>query len=519
MKKSLLIVVLLIALLFTAVVSADDLEKVKSSGVLRFGTSADYVPFVFWDGTTLDGMDIALIKEIGSRLGVEVKPIDMAFDGLPDALNIGQIDLVGGGYSITDSRKETMDFTSAYYKANAVVISLSGKTINESNIAEKKLGVQAGTTFDQWIHSNLLMGGYISPSNLFTYSKAEDAVSALDRGSIDLVMMDEDNFIKLYKSSGKYQVVSSDIADERYGFAALKGSTLIPEVNRILRGMIDDGTAQKIADKYFKMDFSGKIEASITRPEQVEAPEQVISRPTEEPAAPAQEIVQNTPNCWNGMQFVRDMSIPDGTTLGYDIDATKTWQIKNTGTCTWDASYTFNYVKGDLFGPGSVTINKIVRPGETYDVSVPFRTPSYSAMFYGYWQMRAGSGANFGQTIWLNFQTRSDGSNNQRVSTGTPKIYKWQPSIYKASDGTCPIVYWEVVDATRVEFYVNNQIMDRSDQLKGSMYICPPAKQGTYTYAILAIGESTLSTAFQFVNNKDYTNDRVQPGHQAVWPH
>ena len=80
----------------------DDWSAVKSSGVLRVGTAADYAPFSYFNNTgQLDGFDIALIRELARRLGVSAQITDFAFDGLPDALFLGQADAAIAALSIT----------------------------------------------------------------------------------------------------------------------------------------------------------------------------------------------------------------------------------------------------------------------------------------------------------------------------------------------------------------------------------------------------------------------------------
>ena len=111
-KLNILLVVLAVICFATGICAAQDqLAEIKNAGVLKFGVSADYYPFVYMEGLELDGLDIALVKEMGRRLGVAVEPVDMAFDGLIDAVMIGQVDLIGGGFSITEDRKEKVDFT------------------------------------------------------------------------------------------------------------------------------------------------------------------------------------------------------------------------------------------------------------------------------------------------------------------------------------------------------------------------------------------------------------------------
>ena len=519
-KLNFLLVVLMMICLVTGVCAAQDqLADIKNAGVLKFGVSSDYYPFVYMEDLTLDGLDIAMVKELGRRLGVKVEPVDMAFDGLIDAVMIGQVDLIGGGFSITEDRKEKVDFTNAYYQAGGVILGKAGRTYPEDVIRNSKIAVLKGSSFEQWVASNLVMGGRISPANVMACAKNDAVINALKTDAVDLALVDGDVYRSRYKSDSSIVVVTENVVNERYGYAALKGSNLIPELNNLLREMIKDGTAQKIADEYFSKDFSEQIAANITRPAQVVTPppeeDIVISR---ELPVTSGAIANNPANCYNGMQFVGDVSIPDRTVLKPNLSAVKTWNIKNTGTCTWDSTYSFNYVKGSVFGPTTVVINKLVGPGETYEVSVTFNTPAANGEYTAWWQMQNGSHQNFGQTIWYDFIVDAvSGSTNQRVNDAAPQIFKWYPDFYATDQGKCPKVYYEVVNAYQVEFYINNQFVDSSRNLKGYTYLCTPNRSGSYVFGIVATGATSVNDAFTFVNNTNYPRHDV--GVSSAYPH
>ena len=498
----------------------DQWAEIEKAGVIRFGVASDYIPFVYTEGTELDGMDIALVKEMGRRLGVTVKPIDMAFSGLIDALLIGQVDLIGGAFSITESRSEVVDYTSAYYQAGGIFLCRVGEEVTKETIRNSRVGVMRGTSFEQWVASNLIMEGQVSPASVFTFGKIDEVVTALKEKRVDIVLIDEDVYRSRYKNDPDLVGLGETFANERYAYAAAKGSTLIPKLNAVLREMFLDGTAQKIADEYFRKDFSDRIVPSITRTSQIE-----IAPDASEPAdmAVSREITledlkaDNKPTCRNGMMFVSDVSIPDGTKLLPGMQAKKTWNILNTGTCTWDSGYTFNYVKGSVFGPTTVKIDKLVAPGENYQVSVDFVTPEMNGEYTAWWQMRNPDGVGFGQTIWYDFIVSSDkGSSDQKVQQSAPQILKWYPDYYSTDSGKCPRIYYQVINAYQVEFYINNQLVDTSKNLSGYNYICAPKKAGTYTYGIRALGETAVSDAFQFMDQTRYPDPML--GVPAEWP-
>lgn len=108
----------------------------------------------------------------------------------------------------------------------------------------------------------------------------------------------------------------------------------------------------------------------------------------------------NTPGvqgCSDGSHYVADVTIPDNTVLAPGQAFTKTWRIRNSGTCTWVGSYAFGFFEGSqMGGPGSVPVAGNVAPGSLYDVSVNLVAPASAGTYKGTWQMKNAGGAFFG---------------------------------------------------------------------------------------------------------------------------
>ncbi len=123
--------------------------------------------------------------------------------------------------------------------------------------------------------------------------------------------------------------------------------------------------------------------------------------PTEEPPTPTTTltptITQTTIPC-DRASFVSDVTIPDGEELEPNESFTKTWRLKNNGSCTWTSSYALTFDSGDsMSGPASKQLTSgTVAPGATMDVSVNLTAPSSPGTYKGYWKLRNGSGVNFG---------------------------------------------------------------------------------------------------------------------------
>lgn len=90
-------------------------------------------------------------------------------------------------------------------------------------------------------------------------------------------------------------------------------------------------------------------------------------------------------------QFVRDVTIPDGTVFAPGATFTKTWRLKNAGTCTW-SGYSLVFDSGELMGGASPTAIGTVSPGQEVDISVNLTAPLANGSYRGYWRIRNTSG-------------------------------------------------------------------------------------------------------------------------------
>ena len=472
-KYFVLLLVLILAL--TAAVQADDLSDVVKNGVLRMGSAPEYVPFVFYDKDgNMDGLDVALIKEIGRRMGVEVRTVDIAFDGLIDSLKIGQVDIIGRGMSRTKSRMEEIDFSRIYYKGQAQFIGLASLNkpaqVDHSSFKGLKIGVEKATSFEQWIRENLVAEGNTEAKDVFLYSNAGDLVKALNRKDVDLIVLDQDIYDQMYKKTGEYQVFYDGFLEESYAFGLAKGSTLTAVIDRHLTDMLKDGTAQKIANDYFTRDYTKKG-SSEPAPAPTPVPVMPVVIPTKAPAA-----------CVNSMTFGGDVTIKDGHQVAPGERFRKTWRVINNGTCTWNYDYSFVYVSGDQMGGSNVSVPGIVGPGQYIDIAVDLIAPQNPGTYKGYWQMRSPQGVNFGETIWV--KVRVAGSAPQPVyPTPTPEdgqhfipinINSFYPDAYEGYGGECINVYWSTTGAAAVRISVDGIQVYQGNVPNGYSEICSP---------------------------------------------
>jgi hypothetical protein len=112
----------------------------------------------------------------------------------------------------------------------------------------------------------------------------------------------------------------------------------------------------------------------------------------------------------NQASFVEDVSVPDGTTLQVNEHFTKTWRLKNVGSCAWTSGYQLVFDHGDkMSGPDSKQLTTgVINPGQNIDVSVDLVAPSSAGNYKGYWMLREPGGAIFGLStgaFWVDIQT------------------------------------------------------------------------------------------------------------------
>jgi hypothetical protein len=107
-----------------------------------------------------------------------------------------------------------------------------------------------------------------------------------------------------------------------------------------------------------------------------------------------------TTSCY-GLSFVSDVNIPDNTPMKPGQTFTKTWRVKNTGTCTWDAGFKLNFTGGDPMGGTALLLDKAVSPGAEVELSVAMIAPSTAGTIRGNWRMSTATGTYFGDEIYL----------------------------------------------------------------------------------------------------------------------
>ena len=118
--------------------------------------------------------------------------------------------------------------------------------------------------------------------------------------------------------------------------------------------------------------------------------------------------------------FLSDVTIPDNTIMAAGQTFTKTWSIKNSGTCEWTTSYTLVFYSGSSMGGSSTAMTAAVSAGSSASVSVAMVAPSTVGTYTGYWIMQNASGKNFGEPVYVSIVVSSSASTLTPTVTATP---------------------------------------------------------------------------------------------------
>ncbi len=147
--------------------------------------------------------------------------------------------------------------------------------------------------------------------------------------------------------------------------------------------------------------------------------------PTKEPTATRLPTSTVVPIPCDRADFVADVTIPDNTYIAPGTSFTKTWALKNSGTCTWTTAYQLVYASGEQMGGQTATVLPgNVLPGQSINLSVNMTAPTAAGAHQGYWRLQNAYGGAFGwgingdQAFWVLINSGSTSSTGTSSSAG-----------------------------------------------------------------------------------------------------
>ena len=230
--------------------SKEDVEGKK----YLIATDSKYAPFSFEEDGKYQGIDVEVLAAIAeeSKFEYELKPMD--FNAIIPGLTSNQLDGAIAGMSITDERKQSLDFSDGYFESGlSIVVKGDNTTINSVNdIKDKTVAVKKGTAGEKWALENESTYNL----NVVHFEDSPSMFLAIQGGNADFAL--EDYPVIAYKikvdSNNELKIVGEKVTTADYGFAVNKGknSELLKKFQEGLKAIKENGKYDEILSKYIK---------------------------------------------------------------------------------------------------------------------------------------------------------------------------------------------------------------------------------------------------------------------------
>jgi len=230
----------------------DLLKKVKDDGTLLIGTEGTYPPFTYHDPSgNLTGFDVELATEVAKRIGVKPEFKETQWDAMFAGLDAKRFDMIANEVGIRPDRQEKYDFSDPYITSAGVLIA------HKDNEKVKSFEDIKGLNAAQSMTSNYADMAKKYGAKIVGVDGFQQAVELLAQKRVDVTINDKLSFLdyKKQKPDAPIKVVATANDASSSGFMFRKKSdTLVDEVNKALKEIVDDGTYKKISEKWFGED-------------------------------------------------------------------------------------------------------------------------------------------------------------------------------------------------------------------------------------------------------------------------
>lgn len=249
MKKvlSLILAVAMLVSLVTLAGCSSNEEKKE----LVMGTNAQFPPYEYVDDNgNIIGIDAEIAQAVADKLGMTLTIKDMEFDSLLSAVQAGSVDIVFAGLTVTDERKESVDFTMTYATGiQSIIVKDDSEIKTVDDLEGKTIGVQSGTTGDIYCTDDY------GQENVKQFNNGALAVAALVNGQVDCVIIDNEPAKAFVEANDGLKILNTEYAVEDYAAAISKDNAELTEkVNAAMEELKADGTIDQIIAKYIPVE-------------------------------------------------------------------------------------------------------------------------------------------------------------------------------------------------------------------------------------------------------------------------
>ncbi len=221
---------------------------------IRIGTEGAYPPFNMIDSNgQVAGFDVDIAKALCEKMKAECTFVTQDWDGIIPGLLARKYDAIVASMSITDERKQAVDFSDRYYSNSLAFIAKKGSGLDAGKLGGKSVGAQRATVAAQWMEDNL------KDAAIKLYDTQENAYLDLSSGRLDALVTDLlPGYDWLQSDQGKgFEFVGKKIdINDQIGIAVRKSDgKLRDRLNQAIKAIRADGTYARINQKYFPFDI------------------------------------------------------------------------------------------------------------------------------------------------------------------------------------------------------------------------------------------------------------------------
>ena len=235
---------------------AQELPDLEGRTIVAVTENA-YTPLNFADPATGEGIgwEYDAMNEIAKRLNAKVDWNITSWDTMIQAVRDGQFDIGMDGITITEERKQQIDYSDAYMVSEQFMLVRADETriADTSAFADDQdllIAAQPGTTNFYVAVYSVLDGDEANP-RIKLFDTFGASVQALKSGDVDMVLMDQTSANGYIGANpGSFQLVGDPLGTEEFGFIFTPGSDLVAPVNAALAQMKADGTIDALNSKW-----------------------------------------------------------------------------------------------------------------------------------------------------------------------------------------------------------------------------------------------------------------------------
>lgn len=220
-----------------------------TDGVLTLGTNVSFPPYEYYDGDTPTGIDIEIATAVAEKLGLKLEVVDMDFGSIITSVQQGKIDCSFAGMTVTEERKQNVNFTQSYSTGVQAIIVPEDSDIKTADDLKNAdlIGVQESTT------GHIYCSDDFGEDHVVAYTNGATAVQALVSGKVDCVVIDEQPAKNYVEANEGLKILDTAYVTEDYAACVSKDNeALLSAMDEAITELKEDGTIQSILDKYIK---------------------------------------------------------------------------------------------------------------------------------------------------------------------------------------------------------------------------------------------------------------------------